>query len=54
MNADYRMEEESLERMAHEFDIIKRIESGMSTVDDAEYVSVSFGLTKHKEGESNE
>jgi hypothetical protein len=50
---DYRMMQEAEEeQMAFRLAIVKRIESGMSTVSDAEYVAGSFGLTNFYKSEN--
>jgi hypothetical protein len=43
-----------LERMAFEEDIVRRMERGLSTTDDAQYVARSFGLTNLKENDRAE
>ena len=43
---DYRMQEEAEhERMDVELAIVRRIGSGMTTLEDATYIAASFGLT---------
>lgn len=42
-------EAEQAEQMQYELDIVKRIERGLATKDDAQYVARSFGLTTIKE-----